>query len=167
MKASSRALTALLLLVLPIAAFAANGDTINIGGQVPLLLNLTVTADVDADNLPLTTTGADTPVTEAIATIDVATNNTAGWELWVFSANAVGVSTSLINADLDPIAYTITYSGASGVTAANIPAVGLKVGEDAANADQTAETLSVNYTQSAGHPAGYYSDQLSIVLRAK
>ncbi|MBU8913877.1 MAG: hypothetical protein KOO61_07630, partial [Spirochaetales bacterium] len=70
------------------AAFAANGDTLNIGGQVPLILTLTVTADAAADNLTLVTAGVDAPVTAAIATINISTNNTGGWELWVFSANS-------------------------------------------------------------------------------
>lgn len=160
------ALAAALLLVAT-TGFAANGDTINIGGQVPLSLELTVTADTNADNLTLITAGADTSVTAAIATIDITTNNTAGWELWVFSSNADGTDTGLLNADGDEIVYTITYAGTGGVTATDITSSGLKVGEDAANGTQSAQALSVNYTQSASHAAGYYSDQLSIVLRAK
>lgn len=149
------------------ALFAANGDTLNIGGQVPLTLSLTVTADAAADNLTLITAGADASVAADIATIDIATNNTAGWELWVFSANADATDTGMINADGDEIGYTISYAGAGGVTTADITNTGLKVGEDATNATQTGQALSVTYTQSADHPAGYYSDQLSIVLRAK
>lgn len=149
------------------AAFAANGDTLNIGGQVPLTLTLTVTADAAADNLTLITAGADTAVTAAIATIDISTNNTAGWELWVFSANSDATNTGLVNADSDKIGYTISYAGTGGVTTTDITSSGLKVGEDAANGTQTTQALSVTYTQSASHAAGYYSDQLSIVLRAK
>lgn len=149
-------------------AFAANGDTLNIGGQVPLVLTLTVTADAAADNLTLTTGGANTGVTAAIATIDVTTNNSAGWELWVFSSNADATDTGMINADGNEIGYTISYAGAGGsLTPANITSSGLMVGEDTSNSTQSGQALSVTYTQSASHPAGYYSDQLSIVLRAK
>ena len=148
-------------------AFGANGDTLNIGGQVPLTLSLTVTADANADNLTLITGGADTSTTAAIATIDITTNNTAGWELWVFSANSDATDTGIINADGDEIVYDVTYAGAGGVTNGDITTSGLKVGEDASNATQTAQPLSITYTQSANHAAGYYSDQLSIVLRAK
>jgi hypothetical protein len=148
------------------ALFAANGDTINIGGQVPLSLDLTVTPDTAADNLTLTA-AATTATTATIATIDIATNNTAGWELWVFSNNAGAASTTLTNADGDTIGYKVTYGGAGGVTDTDITNVGLKVGEDASNTSQTGQLLQVNYSQEPDYPAGYYSDQLSIVLRAK
>lgn len=159
-------IAAALLLVTGLA-FAANGDTLNIGGQVPLVLTLTVTADAAADNLTLTTGGLDTSETAAIATIGITTNNSAGWELWVFSSNADATNTGLINADGNRIGYTITYAGLGGVTTTDITSSGLRVGEDAANGTQSGQALSVTYTQSGSHPAGYYSDQLSIVLRAK
>ncbi|MFP4113435.1 MAG: hypothetical protein ACOC2Y_03930 [Spirochaetota bacterium] len=148
-------------------AFAANGDTLNIGGHVPLALDLTVTASGVADNLPLTIAGVDAPTTQTIATIDVTTNNTAGWELWVFSENADPTDTGLINADLDEITYEIEYLGAGTTGAVDIPDTGALVGEATSDLAQTGETLQITYTQSEGHNAGYYSDQLAIVLRAK
>ena len=152
------------LLLVAAGAFAANGDTINIGGQVPLSLDLTVVADAAADNLTLV--GATAAFNPTIAAITIATNNTAGWELWVFAANAAGASTSMINADGDSIAYTITYAGAGTTGAVDIPAAGVLVGEEG-DASGDAAALSVTYDQSTTFPAGYYSDQLSIVLRAK
>ncbi len=151
-------------------AFAANGDTLNIGGQVPLTLDLTVTADASADNLTLV--GTTSGFNPTIAAISITTNNNAGWELWVFSTNADGSGTSMNNGDATPseIAYTIEYSGTGGGASAAITTAGLKVGENTATAPvATPETgdLSITYDQSQTYPAGYYSDQLTIVLRAK
>lgn len=155
------------LLFAAVGAFAQNGDTLNIGGQVPLTLDLTVTADANADNLTLLAGGTDATTTAPIATIDITTNNTAGWELWLFSANADGVNAGIENADGDRITYTVTYAGAGGVATTNLTSAGLAVGESAANVDQAAQLLSITYLQSDAHNAGYYSDQLAIVLRAK
>lgn len=155
------------LLLAATGAFASNGDTLNIGGQVPLTLTLTVTADANADNLTLLAGGVDENVNAAIAAIDITTNNTAGWELWVFSANADGVNAGIENADGDRITYTITYAGAGGVATSDLTSAGLAVGESAVNDDQVGQILSIDYLQSDAHKAGYYSDQLAIVLRAK
>jgi hypothetical protein len=146
-------------------AFGANGDTLNIGGQVPLILTLTVTANAAADNLTLV--GATLAFNPTIAAIDIATNNTAGWELWVFSASSAGLDTGMFNADGDEIVYSITYAGTGGAAAAAIPPAGVLIGENAASTGDTAAVLSVTYDQSITYPAGYYSDQLSLVLRAK
>lgn len=153
-----------LLVAVAVAGFGSNGETINIGGVVPLNLQLAVTPHVLADNLTLV--GTNDPHTQEISGIVIATNNSAGWELWVFSANAAGANTSLINSDADEIAYTITYSGAGGVATTDIPAIGLKIGEEG---DATGDTgaISITYAQTESYPAGYYSDQLAIVLRAK
>ncbi len=151
------------LLLTATAVFASNGDTINIGGTVPLILNLTVTPDAAADNLPLTTTGADTSTTENLADITISTNNTAGWELWIFSVNGGSID----NDDTDSIAYTLTYAGTGGVATTAPSTAGVLFGQAAAATTDTAQSLDITYTQSASHPAGYYSDQLTIVLRAK
>ena len=155
-------IVAALLLVAGVA-FAANGDSINIGGQVPLILDLTVVPDAAADNLTLV--GAAATVNPTIATITIATNNTLGWELWVFSTDLDGTS-SLINADGDQIDYTISYAGAGTQPTATIPAIGLQVG---AEGDATGDTaaLSITYDLATTYPAGYYSDSLTIVLRAQ
>ena len=153
----------LVLILVAGTAFGANGDTINIGGTVPLVLTLTVAPTAIADNLPLTTTGADAATTQHLAAISVATNNTAGWELWIFSVN----DGSIDNADTDSLAYTLTYAGTGGVATTAPTTAGLLFGENAAAAGDTTQDLDITYTQSATHPAGYYSDQLTLVLRAK
>jgi hypothetical protein len=159
-----KSLTVLVLFLVAGTAFASNGDTINIGGSVPLILTLTVAPTAVADNLPLTKTGADAASTQILSTISVVTNNTAGWELWVFSAN----DGTMDNADTDSLAYTLTYAGTGGVGPVAPATAGVKYGELAgASTGDTGENLSITYTQSATHPAGYYSDQLTIVLRAK
>lgn len=157
-------LGAALLLLVPALAFSANGDTLNIGGQVPLVLNLTVTPDADADNLTLL--GSTTPTVD-IALIDVSTNNTAGWELHLFSANATGTGTFLENADGDQITYTVTFNSTGGATTADVLDTGLLLKDDGANGEEIDTPLQITYTQEPDLAAGYYSDQLSIVLRAK
>ena len=153
----------LVLILVAATAFASNGETINIGGTVPLILNLTVTPDTAADNLTLTTTGADTSTTVALASIDVSTNNTSGWELWVFSTNGA----TLDNSDGDSIGYTLTYAGTGGVATTAPTTGGVMFGEANAATADSGQAMNITYTQSANHPAGYYSDQLTIVLRAK
>ena len=165
-----RRLISMLVLVVVVAAFgfASNGDTINIGGMVPLILQLTVDPDPDADNLPMV--AAAGPTTERIAGIEIVTNNTAGWELWVFPVNIVGAAGSeLINADGDAIAYSILYTGTGG-GGMGLDGDGLMLGEAGpldGTEDPEAGDLQITYEQSNAHRAGYYSDQLAIVLRAK
>ena len=156
-----KSITMMVLLLIAATAFAANGETINIGGTVPLILDLTVTPDTAADNLPLT--ASDAATTEDLATIDISTNNTAGWELWVFSTNGATID----NSDGDTIGYTLTYAGSGGASNTAPSTAGVKFGEAAAATTDTAQLMSITYNQSTSYPAGYYSDQLTIVLRAK
>lgn len=158
-------LISVLVLVVVVAAFgfASNGDTINIGGMVPLRLDLTVVVDDDAANLQLE---GDEAVTPEIALITISTNNSAGWELWVYADNAGAAGTALMNAEGDPISYTISYGGTNG-TAGEITDAGLMVGENTDAAGDDDANLSIAYTQQEDFLAGYYSDQLAIVLRAK
>lgn len=162
------AIVALLVLTaMPLVA-QNNGQTLNIGGFVPLVLELGLTPDAVAQNLPLVGTTAN--FTQEIAAITIDTNNTAGWQLWVFSENAA----DLINSDGDTISYTIRFTGSGGVaTPVTIPATtGLQVGEATEALDATGENLSdsgdliIQYNQSETFRAGYYSDQLAVVLRA-
>lgn len=156
------------LFLAPALAFGANGDTINIGGSVPLVLSLTVTPDANADNLTLHAPAA--AATATIATIDVTTNNTGGWELYAYSATAdAGTSSILENADGDDIGYTVTFTsdGGAGVTDTAIPSGGQLLTEYATNQTEATSPLVINYAQAENYPAGYYSDQLTIVLRAK
>lgn len=156
-----KSFTVLVLLLVASTAFAASGETIIIGGAVPLELNLTVTPTADADNLVLV--GTTSPNTVAIASIAITTNNTAGWDLIIISEN----DATLTNADSDDIAYTLLYAGIGApVATAPTSGAGVKYGEEADASGDTAD-LSIIYAQSTTHPAGYYSDQLSIVLRAK
>lgn len=146
-------------------AFASNGETINIGGTVPLILTLTVAPDAAADNLPLTTTGVDTETTEDLADITISTNNTSGWELWIFSVNNGTLNNS--EPTPDTIGYTLTYAGTNGAATTAPTTAGEKFGENTAATGDATQSLDIVYTQSKDHPAGYYSDQLTLVLRAK
>lgn len=156
------------LFLAPALAFGANGDTINIGGSVPLVLSLTLTPDPNADNLTLHAPAA--PATATIATIDVTTNNTGGWELYAYSATADAGTTSVLeNADGNEIGYTVTFTsdGGANLTDTAIPNGGQMLTEYATNETEAASPLVINYPQAQNYSAGYYSDQLTIVLRAK
>jgi len=153
----------LVLILLAGTAFASSGDTINIGGVVPLILDLTVAPTAISDNLTLA--GAATITALNIADITVTTNNSAGWELWIYSEN----DSNLLNADGDNVVYTLTYSGATGALPDGTDSplsTGVQFGEEGDASGDIAE-LGINYTQTTGFPAGYYADQLTLVLRAK
>jgi len=147
------------------AVFAASGDTLTIGGSVPLTLDLTVTPSGDQDNITLE--GAGIGETWTVASIVIDTNASAGWELWVFAANTDGSDTYLTNADGDQIIYTIAYDGTGGGASASVPTAGVKVGEEGAPNSAETGDLIVTYDQSNAYAAGYYSDLLTITLRAK
>lgn len=148
------------------ALFAASGDTLNIGGTVPLNLTLNVTPAASIDNLALSTINGATTVD--IASITVASNASAGWDLYIYSAN----DGSMLNADGDAITYTLTYAstassaGAGGTTQAPTTA-GLSYTDETNTSGDATGDLDITYTQSTAYAAGYYSDQLTLVLRAK
>ncbi|MDC7218737.1 MAG: hypothetical protein PQJ59_02290 [Spirochaetales bacterium] len=158
------------LLVLPV--FASNGDTINIGGVVPLILDLDVdTSAYEFDNLTLV--GAAASTTVGLADITISTNNSAGWDLYIYSSNVSGGGNcALINDDLDEVSYTLEFSstlsagvgtGASAITDAS----GTQFGTTTTDTDVTDGLLEITYSTSNDYPAGYYSDQLTVVLRAR
>jgi hypothetical protein len=164
---------AILILIIFLSVFGlvygATGDTLTIGGSVPLILELTVSPDPNADDLTLV--GAAAPATATIATIGIVTNSSAGWELWVQSTNATTYA-SLINADGDEIPYTLGYTTTTGdgnTTNAGsaITSDGIMLGEDDDVSTVEEGNLDITYAQAPDYPAGYYSDLLTITIRAK
>jgi hypothetical protein len=138
---------------------------------VPLILELVVGPVTPYDNLDLMDS-AVTNVDIHIANIDITTNNSAGWELWITSTNSDNGDQALVNDDGDTIDYTLTYAGTNGLTATAVTTTtGTKYGEadntDTATRYSESSTLNIQYSQGPSYPAGYYSDQLTIVLRAK
>ena len=165
-------ITILLMSLLVLPMFASNGDTLNIGGVVPLQLDLAVAPDANCDNLDLVDAAGPTAVTPIIAGITITTNNSAGWELWIYSNNADAGSCALINDDGDEFAYTLNYTGTGGGAAAAVTAAtGTMYGEalstDLLTRYDDTGNIVINYNQEADKPAGYYTDKLTIVLRAK
>ncbi len=155
----------LVLILVAGTAFAANGDTLNIGGTVPLVLSLTVTAESGIDNLALNTADANDH-TENLASIVIASNASAGWDLYIYSAND-GVMT---NADGDTIAYTLLYASPDSTTLGTDVApstAGVSYAEETNTTGDASGDLDMIYNQSTAYAAGYYSDQLTLVLRAK
>ncbi|MBI9101559.1 MAG: hypothetical protein JEY99_04020 [Spirochaetales bacterium] len=149
---------------------AASGDSMTIGGVVPLVLDLTLVQAGTADDLTLKT-GVDTEDV-VIATTTIATNSSAGWTLVVMSENG----SNLINEETDSIAYTMSYATTSGGVSTTVAtdALLLSTGTDIADSDaRTGEStpevanLTISYPRSLTYAAGYYSDLLTITLRAK
>ena len=163
-KPLKKSLIILVLLLVGATAFAASGDTLTIGGSVPLVLDLVVTTDGSEIILDLNT--ADGPAADVqIATIAIDSNAMAGWDLIISSANGG----EMLNADGDAITYTLNYipTIASPLNADTAPTVaGLSYAENTATTGD-AGTLVMDYTESTDYAAGYYSDQLTLVLRAK
>ena len=161
-KLLKKSLIVLVLILVAGTTFAASGETIIIGGAVPLILDLTVTTTAATDNLDLSSVTA-AGHSETIADITITTNNTAGWDLIAISEN----DAVMTNADGDDIAYTLTYLGAgtAGALAPN-STTGVLLGEEADLSGDTS-TLTITYDQDTTYPAGYYSDQVALILRAK
>ena len=159
-----KSLTVLVLFLVAGTVFASNGETLNIGGTVPLTLTLNVTKEADLDKLALNTSNSVTIVD--VASITVASNASAGWELYIYSANGG----KMLNADADEIAYTLTYATTESTAAAadtTPTTAGVVFASETDTSGDTTGDLNIKYTQSTAYPAGYYSDQLTMVLRAQ
>jgi hypothetical protein len=117
----------------------------------------------DLDKLSLNTSNSSTTVD--VAAIEITSNASAGWELYIYSAN----DGKMINADNDEIDYTLTYATveATGNAAATPLSAGVVFASEADTSGDSVGDLNITYTQSTGYPAGYYSDQLTMVLRAQ
>lgn len=176
--------------ILPVAGQTTHtGHTMMIGGLVPLILNLEITQHTQAQDLPLLGEGSHEQV---IATIEISTNNSAGWELWAYSENG----SQLRNSFFDPgpggepthannfIPYTIRYDGGDvysiipegsgfggpgdGTTEGGDPEAPFSGRIIASDVGQASDgILEIIYVQSNDYRAGYYSDIISIVLRAQ
>ena len=152
-----------LLVLTAMPLVAQNGQTLNIGGLVPLILDLTITPDGIAQDLPLVGNNDDEVV--VVADITISTNNSTGFELLAISQNGL----LLINANADEIGYDIAF-----VPEGNTPTFGVIDANDVifSETDPTLDTpitgtIQVQFDQSENHPAGYYSDQIALVLRTQ
>jgi hypothetical protein len=101
------ALTALVLL----EASAATTGSIAISGSIPAIIELSVSSESVASNLPLTQTVSDLKV----ATVNERSNKKAGYTVVLESANAKSAgssSPSLVSSEtLDTLPYSIKYDG--------------------------------------------------------
>lgn len=154
----------LILALVATTAFAANGETFNIGGTVPLTLSLDITLAADLDKLDLNTNNSATSVNISTA-LTIESNASAGWQLYAYSAN----DGSMLNSDSDAFPYTLTYTttGATGSADVTPLSTGVVIANEGDQSGDTTGVLSMDYTQSTSAPAGYYSDQLTLVLRAQ
>jgi len=150
--------------------YAATGDTLTIGGAVPLTLDLVLTPAAGSDNLTLDAAAAT--VTPTVGSVTIVTNSSAGWELWVQSTNADGTNAMLTNADGDSINYKIGYTRTAGTgTAQNAGAeltnAGLLIADDTTVSTAEQGDLVLTYDTADNYAAGYYSDLLTVTVRAK
>ena len=93
--------------VLTTTAFAATSGTLLLKGTVPRIINLTVTAETLAANLPLDTTQNNSKV----ATVNEQSNSNTGYKVTISSANAGKLVHSTVSSSSVP--YTIRYNSQS------------------------------------------------------
>lgn len=88
-------------------SFAATTGTLLLKGTVPRIVNITVTPETIAANLPLDTTQSNTKV----ATVNEQSNSNTGYKVTIASANAGKLVHSTVSSS--SIAYTIRYNNQS------------------------------------------------------
>ena len=99
--------TLALIATMTTTVFAATTGTLLLKGIVPRLVNITVTAETIAANLPLDTTQSNTKV----ATVNEQSNSNTGYKVTVSSANAGKlVHQSVASSN---VAYTLRYNNAA------------------------------------------------------
>lgn len=96
-----------LLTTMTSSAFAATSGTLLLKGIVPRLVNITVTAETVAANLPLETTQSNTKV----ATVNEQSNSNTGYKVTVSSANAGKLVHSTVSSS--SVAYTARYNNSA------------------------------------------------------
>ena len=175
------AIVALLVLTaMPVVA-QHTGQTLTIGGLVPLRLDLTLTPAAAAQDLPLEGPVPAEGVT--VADLTISTNNSAGWDLFAYSVNGSRLLNSAAGGNRDSVDNFIDYQVAfwfDGELAADQPLLTIPVGQgdgglarliarsnDSNDIVAAVGTLRVDFTPSTDFRAGYYSDQLAVVLRAR
>lgn len=164
-KSIKKSLIVLVLILVATTSFAASGETLNIGGSVPLVMDITVSTTGNEILLELSDVLATVSDLQ-IATIDIESNAMAGWDLVISSANGG----KLLNPEDQEITYSLAYTATAGSATPVVVAAPTVDGDSyASNVDQADNTgtLGITYDKDPDYPAGYYSDQLTLVLRAK
>jgi hypothetical protein len=93
-----------------IPATAATSGSIALSGSIPAIMELVITSEPVANNLPLTTTVADL----SVATVTERSNKKAGYTVTLESqsAKASGASPSFVSSESgDSLPYSIKYGG--------------------------------------------------------
>jgi hypothetical protein len=135
-------------------ATAATTGSIAISGTVPAIIELTVTNDAAAQNLPLTQTVSDLK----IATVVERSNKKAGYTVILESSNAKAAGTSSPTlksaATTDELPYSITYDGTKAGFSSGVAIVSDVSGKTVAEGASKAVTISFN-------GADYFLDESS------
>lgn len=96
-----------LITTMTTTAFAATTGTLLLKGIVPRLVNITVTAETIAANLPLETTQSNTKV----ATVNEQSNSNTGYKVTISSANAGKLVHQSVSSS--SVAYTARYNNSA------------------------------------------------------
>lgn len=144
------------LLLMTVQAFAGTTATLLLKGTVPQILDVAVTAEVVASNLPLTVSQTATKV----ATVRESSNSNTGYKISITSAN----QGKLIRASgTEQFLYSLAYDGASVNLSS---AVVLK--RPGASAVSVNKNVTISYTgvPSASMVAGDYTDTVTFTIAA-
>lgn len=149
--------TLALLTTITTTAFAATSGTLLLKGIVPRLVNITVTAETIAANLPLNTSQTNTKV----ATVNEQSNSNTGYKVSIASANAGKLVHSTVASS--SVAYTLRYNS----TAVNLAAAQTITYASSASVNAN-RNVDISYT---GVPhenliEGNYQDTITFTIAA-
>jgi len=168
MKASKQMyiLSAVLILAAALPLSAATTATLSLSGVVPAVLEISVTPELVASNLPITTTVSDL----AVATVLERSNKKAGYTVSLESASAKARGTALpafVSAESsDVLSYSISYDGNAVSFSSGSAVVSSEKTRTGMSGISRAVTVSFDGA-SAFLDESTYSDTLTFTISAK
>jgi hypothetical protein len=150
-----------ILMVLSVAAFAANNAILNLSGTIPGVLNIDCVAEAAATTLDLSTDQTDL----LIGTVTEKCNRKAGYTVTLTTTNGAKFKSADV-ANTATLSYTLKYGGVGVVFVAGSATV-TDAGAKTPQAG-TPKTVSITYSGStwdAGEDT--YTDSLTFVITAK
>jgi hypothetical protein len=147
---------------------AATSGTLSLTGNKPAILEITVTAEPVAANLPLAENVTDLPV----GTVTERSNHQAGYTVTLSSANAMQKASTTASfrsaATQDFLNYSIKYGGVPVVFSAAGAAAVISSASAKTSSAGTVRTVTVSFDgASAFLDEAVYSDTLTFTIIAK
>lgn len=151
-----RLVFAFTLLVTAMNVFAGTTATLLIKGTVPQLLDISVSAETIAANLPLTVTQSNT----RIATVREQSNSNTGYKVSISSSNQ-GKLVRVSGAEQFP--YSLSYDGQT----VNLSSA-VTIDRPGAAAVSTNKNVNISYTgvEASNMVAGDYTDTVTFTIAA-